>query len=560
MIGSGAAEPEMHEARLNPHARNEHGRQCCGGRSGCCSSRCRCGRSSRCSASVTSATSWPASCPGCRSRLHLVDSRPEQLDRVRLADVIDGTADVGIHHTLLGEQVLEQLPRGAHVLIMTHDHAEDYALCDAALRLPQPLGSDRADRLGGQVDAVPAAAGRRRARPGGDRPDHQPDRPARDHRQGPGRDRGRGRRRAAGRLGRPGSPVDGGRLRDPLRRDRRRHARRPVHRGPGGRAGRRTAALLVRDGVILARGSFAAAARRAPAASRSPTCAAGCCCPASSTPTSTSRRSGRSAGSACRCSTGSSGARCPRRASWPTRPTPARWPGSSSTAWWHAGTTTALVFGSHFAPAVDVLFTAAGRRGPEHHRRPGASATGCCAPDLLHSPETALADSADLIERWHDRGRLRYAVTPRFSLSTSDEMLDACAAAARQGRLVHLAHQREPGRGRDRRRAVPRGAALPGHLPPARPGHRRAACSRTTCTPATPSSRCWPSTALGRALPDQQLRAGQRAVPAAPARASTGSGSRSAPTWARAPGFSCPRRALQAYFMQQLLGARPGCR
>jgi xanthine dehydrogenase accessory factor len=26
------------------------------------------------------------------------------------------------------------------VVIMTHDHAEDYALCDAALRLPQPLG------------------------------------------------------------------------------------------------------------------------------------------------------------------------------------------------------------------------------------------------------------------------------------------------------------------------------------------------------------------------------------------------------------------------------------
>jgi len=52
-------------------------------------------------------------------RLLLVDSRPEQLDRVRLADVIDGTADVGIHPTLLGEQVLEQLPAGAHVVIMT---------------------------------------------------------------------------------------------------------------------------------------------------------------------------------------------------------------------------------------------------------------------------------------------------------------------------------------------------------------------------------------------------------------------------------------------------------
>jgi len=46
-----------------------------------------------------------------------------------------------VHHTLLGEQVLEQLPPGSHVLIMTHDHAEDFALCDAALRLPQPLGS-----------------------------------------------------------------------------------------------------------------------------------------------------------------------------------------------------------------------------------------------------------------------------------------------------------------------------------------------------------------------------------------------------------------------------------
>ena len=54
-------------------------------------------------------------------------------------------------------------------------------------------------------------------------------------------------------------------------------------------------------------------------------------------------------------------------------------------------------------------------------------------PDLLNSPETALADSADLILRWHDRGRLRYAVTPRFSLSASDEMLDACAQLLGKG-------------------------------------------------------------------------------------------------------------------------------
>ena len=67
-------------------------------------------------------------------RLHLVDSRAEQLDQLRLADVTDGVADVTVHRALLGELVLERLPRGAHVLIMTHDHAEDFALCDAALR------------------------------------------------------------------------------------------------------------------------------------------------------------------------------------------------------------------------------------------------------------------------------------------------------------------------------------------------------------------------------------------------------------------------------------------
>jgi xanthine dehydrogenase accessory factor len=126
--------------QLSPHARTEHGRQCCGG-------------------SVRLLFEPLAARPVIAlfgighvgyelarilSRLPvqllLVDSRAEQLDRVRLADVIDGTADVSIRHTLLGEQVLEQLPRGAHVVIMTHDHAEDYALCDAVLRLGQPLG------------------------------------------------------------------------------------------------------------------------------------------------------------------------------------------------------------------------------------------------------------------------------------------------------------------------------------------------------------------------------------------------------------------------------------
>jgi xanthine dehydrogenase accessory factor len=73
--------------------------------------------------------------------LHLVDSRPEQLTPERLAVLDDAEAAVHVHHVpVLPELVLAELPPGAHVLVMTHDHAEDAALCDAALRTPH-LGS-----------------------------------------------------------------------------------------------------------------------------------------------------------------------------------------------------------------------------------------------------------------------------------------------------------------------------------------------------------------------------------------------------------------------------------
>jgi len=73
--------------------------------------------------------------------LHLVDSRPEQLAPERLAVLDDAVARVHVHQVpVLPELVLGELPPGTHVLVMTHDHAEDAALCDAALRTPH-LGS-----------------------------------------------------------------------------------------------------------------------------------------------------------------------------------------------------------------------------------------------------------------------------------------------------------------------------------------------------------------------------------------------------------------------------------
>jgi xanthine dehydrogenase accessory factor len=67
--------------------------------------------------------------------LHLIDSRPEQLTAGRLAVLDDAVAGVHIHQVpVLPELVVGELPPGTHALVMTHDHAEDAALCDAALR------------------------------------------------------------------------------------------------------------------------------------------------------------------------------------------------------------------------------------------------------------------------------------------------------------------------------------------------------------------------------------------------------------------------------------------
>lgn len=67
--------------------------------------------------------------------LHLIDSRPEQLTPERLSVIDDAMAGVHVHQVpVLPELVIGELPPGTHALVMTHDHAEDAALCDAALR------------------------------------------------------------------------------------------------------------------------------------------------------------------------------------------------------------------------------------------------------------------------------------------------------------------------------------------------------------------------------------------------------------------------------------------
>jgi guanine deaminase len=86
------------------------------------------------------------------------------------------------------------------------------------------------------------------------------------------------------------------------------------------------------------------------------------------------------------------------------------------------GTTTALVFGAHFAEATAELFDAAAACGLRVVSGLVVS-DRLLRPDLHTTPEQAYRDSTSLIERYHKRGRLTYAVTPLFAYSTSGAML-----------------------------------------------------------------------------------------------------------------------------------------
>jgi guanine deaminase len=114
-----------------------------------------------------------------------------------------------------------------------------------------------------------------------------------------------------------------------------------------------------------------------------------------------------------------------------------------------AGTTTALMYGAVFEASLDASFAAA----EEHGIR---LVLGKVMMDRLRYDasiddkevlDASLAQSQRLIERWHgaDGGRLRYAVTPRFAVSCTMDMLRESAALANSTGAywqTHLAEDR----------------------------------------------------------------------------------------------------------------------
>ena len=53
-------------------------------------------------------------------------------------------------------------------------------------------------------------------------------------------------------------------------------------------------------------------------------------------------------------------------------------------------------------------------------------------PGLLDTAERGYAQSKALIERWHGQGRQRYAISPRFAVTSSEAQLEAAGALARE--------------------------------------------------------------------------------------------------------------------------------
>ncbi|MGO3023354.1 MAG: xanthine dehydrogenase accessory protein XdhC [Brevibacterium sp.] len=131
LLSDGQTAPEMLTLRLNDKAPAKYGRQCCGGEV----------------TMLFEPLPVPASVAifgigniGLELTrilarhdldLTLSDSRPEQLEA--LNGLEEPVARIRREFAVVGEEVITELPAGAHVVIMTHDHAEDLHLCSAAL-------------------------------------------------------------------------------------------------------------------------------------------------------------------------------------------------------------------------------------------------------------------------------------------------------------------------------------------------------------------------------------------------------------------------------------------
>ena len=95
------------------------------------------------------------------------------------------------------------------------------------------------------------------------------------------------------------------------------------------------------------------------------------------------------------------------------------------------GITTAAVFGTVHPASVDVLFEEA--QALRLRMIAGKVLMDRNAPaDLLDTAQRGYDESKALLERWHGKDRLAYAITPRFAATSSSAQLEAAGALKRE--------------------------------------------------------------------------------------------------------------------------------
>ncbi len=96
------------------------------------------------------------------------------------------------------------------------------------------------------------------------------------------------------------------------------------------------------------------------------------------------------------------------------------------------GTLAALVFSTVHATATEIFFEEAERRG--FRGIIGKTMMDRNAPEYLldASPQQSYDESRALLVKWHGRGLLRYAITPRFAPTSSPEQLELAGQLKRE--------------------------------------------------------------------------------------------------------------------------------
>ena len=96
------------------------------------------------------------------------------------------------------------------------------------------------------------------------------------------------------------------------------------------------------------------------------------------------------------------------------------------------GTLTALVFSTVHATATEIFFEEAERRG--FRGIVGKTMMDRNAPEYLldSSAQKSYDESRELLRKWHGRGLLRYAITPRFAPTSTPEQLELAGQLKRE--------------------------------------------------------------------------------------------------------------------------------